>query len=158
MQDISATSWNALAGGSGPFLRHEFLAALEASDSVARSTGWQPYHVTVLDHDELIAAMPLYVKHHSYGEYVFDWSWADAYRRYGKPYYPKLLTAIPFTPSQGSRLLVKDAHLQSKVLPLLVDTIRGFTQQGEFSSWHLLFPHPDDADAFDLREYGRQSV
>jgi len=149
MQDISATSWNALAGGAGPFLRHEFLAALEASDSVARSTGWQPYHVTVHDHDELIAAMPLYVKHHSYGEYVFDWSWADAYRRYGKPYYPKLLTAIPFTPSQGSRLLVKDAQVQSKVLPLLVDTIRGYTQQGEFSSWHLLFPHPDDADGLD---------
>jgi uncharacterized protein len=113
IDDIPADRWNRLAGGN-PFLQHEFLAALEHSGSVGGVTGWQPAHLSCSDaQGQLLAAMPLYIKSHSYGEYVFDWAWADAYRRAGLAYYPKLLSAVPFSPVTGSRLLMaKDADPQ----------------------------------------------
>src|SRR4051812_20629558 len=94
LQQIDAAAWNALCADDYPFMRYEFLAALEQSGSVSADAGWQPQHVIVNDGDNIIAAMPLYLKFHSYGEYVFDWSWADAYKRYGFNYYPKLINAI----------------------------------------------------------------
>jgi predicted N-acyltransferase len=99
---ISADAWHNLVGTDYPFLRHEFLAALEESHSVGGQSGWQPMHLVVESDDgRLLAAMPLYLKNHSYGEYVFDWSWAEAYQNHGLDYYPKLLAAIPFTPATG---------------------------------------------------------
>jgi predicted N-acyltransferase len=140
LQTISAAHWNALCSDDYPFVCYEFLAALEQSGSVGKGTGWQPQHILVYDSDELIAAMPLYLKSHSYGEYIFDWSWADAYKRYGLPYYPKLINAIPFTPCSGSRLLLKDvAHLPT-LLPLLLNAIKDHAQAINASSWHCLFP------------------
>jgi len=111
INDVEAETWNALANPPGapfnPFLAHEFLAALEASKSVAPETGWAPMHLVLEDAGDIIAAAPLYVKSHSQGEYVFDHHWADAYERAGGRYYPKLLCAAPFTPVPGPRLLAK---------------------------------------------------
>src|SRR5690606_19108178 len=105
--EIGAEAWNALAGDRNPFLRHEFLRALELSGSVGGDTGWLPRHLVVEDVDGTpIGAVPLYVKAHSYGEYVFDHGWADAWERAGGRYYPKLLAAVPFTPVPGPRILV----------------------------------------------------
>ena len=103
ISDVDAGQWNTVAGRDYPFLRHEFLLALEASGSVNAARGWQPQHLLVEDGELLLAILPLYIKTHSYGEYVFDWSWAEAYQRHGLEYYPKLLSAIPFTPSTGPR-------------------------------------------------------
>jgi uncharacterized protein len=96
---IDAQRWNALVGGGQPCLRHEFLLALEESGCAAPRTGWEPEHLVIEDSaGELAAAMPLFRKSHSRGEFVFDFSWAGAYAQHGLRYYPKLLTAIPFTP------------------------------------------------------------
>ncbi|QLF94463.1 N-acetyltransferase [Pseudomonas sp. ABC1] len=104
--DLPAAAWDALPGATQPFLRHGFLSALEESGSVGAGSGWQARHRVLHDEQgELLAAMPLYLKQHSYGEYVFDWAWADACQRAGIAYYPKLLCAVPFTPVTGSRLL-----------------------------------------------------
>ena len=106
--DIDAEAWDACAGGDNPFLAHAFLKALEESRSVGQKTGWQPRHMIVEGSDgRVVAAAPMYLKSHSYGEYVFDHGWADAYERAGGSYYPKLLVAVPFTPVPGPRLLVR---------------------------------------------------
>jgi len=148
MQDIDAAQWNALVRGCSPFLRHEFLNALEISGSVTATTGWEPSHLTVQQNGRLIAAMPLYRKHHSYGEYVFDWSWADAYQRYGQAYYPKLLTAIPFTPSQSPRLLFGQGVDISDMVAGIVVAVQAYAEKTGASSWHILFP--DDQSAQQL--------
>ena len=102
--ELPRQQWNALVGSDYPFLRHEFLALLESTGCTDKESGWQPCHATLYRGERLIALMPLYLKNHSYGEYVFDWSWADAWRRHGLQYYPKLVTAVPFTPATGPRL------------------------------------------------------
>jgi len=117
------------------------LAALEDSKSCSRETGWQPYHASLWEDDLLIAAMPLYLKNHSYGEYVFDWAWADAYQRNNREYYPKLITCIPFTPASGPRIL--SAKPLEQVLPIFVEAIQGEALRLGCSSWHCLFPHSD---------------
>ena len=113
---IEPGAWNRLAGDE-PFLRHEFLHALHETGCASEATGWAPRYLAAFDDTEperLVGAMPLYVKSHSRGEYVFDWAWADAYERHGLEYYPKLLSAIPFTPVTGPRLLAEsDAVAQS---------------------------------------------
>lgn len=124
-----------------PFMRHEYLSALHDSGSAAADTGWQPQFLSVHDGDTLVAACPLYIKDHSYGEYVFDWAWADAYRRHGLDYYPKLLNAVPFTPVPGPRLLARDAASRA----VLLSGIQQLATQAGLSSAHLLFF--DDADS-----------
>src|SRR3990172_5299763 len=108
-EKIPASGWNALVDGSNPFLRHEFLSALESTGCVSAKTGWQPQHLIVHRDDsstgDIVGALPLYLKSHSYGEYVFDWAWANAYEQAGLRYYPKLVAGIPFTPVTGPRLL-----------------------------------------------------
>ncbi|MCP8686940.1 GNAT family N-acetyltransferase [Marinobacterium sedimentorum] len=141
--DISAIgpdTWNRLCGSDYPFLRYEFLAALEHSNSVSPQTGWQPLHIAVEQNGETIAVMPLYLKTHSYGEYVFDWSWADAYQRHGLDYYPKLVTAIPFTPAAGPR--IGSSQPTETLMPALLDAIRQLAERFGASSWHGLFVEP----------------
>jgi predicted N-acyltransferase len=143
--DVDATAWNgllALAGGS-PFLRHEYLVALHASGSAVRETGWAPQFVTLWREGELEAACPLYLKSHSYGEYVFDWAWANAYEQHGLRYYPKALTAVPFTPVPGPRLLARDAAARAA----LVRAVLAWCKQKKVSSWHVLFANDDDVAA-----------
>jgi uncharacterized protein len=141
--DIDAAQWDALLAGHSspsPFMRHAYLMALHASGSATPSTGWTPQFLTLHHGPMLIAACPLYRKAHSYGEYVFDWAWADAYQRHGLVYYPKLLGAVPFTPVPGPRLLARDAAAKTALLA----QIQQLAQREGLSSIHLLFLDPDD--------------
>jgi len=141
---VSADDWDRLAGSANPFVSHAFLAALESGGAVGGDSGWDPFHIIVRDgNGRLAAAMPLYVKHHSYGEYVFDHSWANAFERAGGRYYPKLLSAIPFTPVTGPRLLAQDASTALKCA--LADAVLALVQQYQISSAHINFVAPSDA-------------
>ncbi len=143
---IDAAQWNALVEArpsATPFMRHEYLLALHASASASPAAGWTPRFIAVFDGDTLVAACPLYLKDHSYGEYVFDWAWADAYRRHGLDYYPKLLGAVPFTPVPGARLLARDDASRD----LLLRALTTFAEQAGLSSAHLLFIDDADRDA-----------
>lgn len=140
---LPADAWDVLAGGV-PLLSHAFLSAFETSNSVGAGTGWQPCFLLLYDDAQLIGAMPLYVKYHSYGEYVFDWAWAEAYERNGLSYYPKLVSAIPFTPITSSRLLAN--HPDTKAL--IVNTLSQIMRQNKMSSAHVLFPDDDSAEWF----------
>jgi uncharacterized protein len=145
---IDPAAWNDLLGAQpecNPFMRHEYLAALHHSASAVDKTGWQPQFITIERGSELLAACALYLKAHSYGEYVFDWAWAEAYQRHGLAYYPKLLGAAPFTPVPGARLLARDDAARR----LLVDAIQAFAKQAKLSSAHVLFMSDDDRRAFD---------
>lgn len=125
-----------MLAGSQPFVRHEFLHALERTGCVGGRSGWLPQHLLLRRDGQLRAALPLYIKHHSYGEYVFDWAWADAYARHGLRYYPKLLTAIPFTPVTGARLLGGTAGERGQLIAAAIELAKGLGA----SSWHCLFP------------------
>ncbi len=140
IEQIPTRTWNVLAGQGSPFLKHEFLLALEASASVCAETGWQPHHLEVTREGKTVAVMPLYIKGHSYGEYVFDWSWADAYRQHGYQYYPKLLTAIPYTPSQAERLLVASSEDAEQMCAVIATQVVQEARRLGASSWHVLFP------------------
>ena len=131
--------WNALGGDRNPFLRHEFLLALERTGCVGAGTGWDPSYFTLEDESGLLAAVPAFIKSHSYGEFVFDFAWAQAYTRYGRRYYPKLTVAVPFTPATGPRLLVRaDANRKAVATRLLKD-IETFASSHSVSSVHALF-------------------
>ena len=108
--DIPAAEWDPIAGTSNPFVSHAFLRALEVGGATGGDSGWDPMHLVLRDAEgRLAAAMPHYLKHHSYGEYIFDHSWANAFTRAGGSYYPKMLSAVPFTPATGPRFLIGDA-------------------------------------------------
>jgi predicted N-acyltransferase len=140
MTQVDGADWNRLAGVAYPFLRHEFLLALEQSGSSCKQTGWYPAHLLVTDGEQLVAFMPMYLKQHSWGEYVFDQQWAQAYQQQHLDYYPKLLTAIPFTPCQGTRLVIQAAIDPLEVTQLLLTFIQQLAKQQGVSSWHCLFP------------------
>ncbi len=144
IDEVAATRWNALVGDDYPFLRHEFLAALEASGAVSTATGWTPRHLCLWRDEQLVGALPLYHKAHSRGEYVFDWGWADAWERAGGRYYPKALSAIPFTPAPGPRLLLAPG-IDSRAArrQLAADW-----ESGALSGWHLLFAEATEVDAW----------
>ncbi len=137
--ELSADAWNALVGDS-PFLQHAFLHALEATGCVGPDIGWEPVHLALFRNGQLEAAMPLYVKHHSWGEFVFDWAWADAYRRHGLAYYPKLVCCVPFSPVPGPRLLAGNDADRT----MLVQAALKLTHDLGFSSFHILFPTAPD--------------
>ena len=140
LADIDPEQWNRLAGGN-PFLRHEFLHALHETGCACEKTGWAPRYLVALDDTRLAGAMPLYVKSHSRGEYVFDWAWADAYERHGLEYYPKLLSAIPFTPVTGPRILAQSDEVAESLAASVLDVAR----DSNASSLHCLFPTPGQA-------------
>jgi predicted N-acyltransferase len=146
MRQVDCATWNHLAGVAYPFLRHEFLLALEQSGSICEQTGWVPAHLLVMENDALIAFMPLYLKQHSWGEYVFDHQWAQAYQQHGVEYYPKWLSAIPFTPCQGARIVVKEGIDLPDVMQVLLAFIQQLSVQSGISSWHCLFPGLQQAE------------
>ena len=153
MDAIPAAGWNRLAGAQ-PFLRHEFLAALEHSGCVSIATGWQPQHLTcIADSGDLIGALPLYLKNHSWGEYVFDWAWAEAYQRAGRRYYPKLVAAVPFTPVSGPRLLLQATDKSSPAPQALVQQAVELAKAHQASSVHCLFPAEDELESWKAREF-----
>ena len=140
---IDRQQWNALVMDNNPFIRYEFLAALEQHQCVGETFGWLPCHIAIYEDNLLIGAMPLYEKHNSYGEFVFDNAWAGAYRRHGMAYYPKLVSSIPYTPAQGQRLLAQPEQ-KEKVYGLLLETIKQLSQSMHSSGFHCLFPQDDE--------------
>ena len=144
LAEIGESAWRellALQGEENPFLSFAFLHALHESGCVSADTGWQARYLTLWQGDTLAAAMPLYVKSHSYGEYVFDWAWADAYQQHGLQYYPKLLSAIPFTPVTGPRLLARDTDARAA----LITQLQAQQSASGMSSCHILFAPEDQA-------------
>ena len=140
INSIPATQWDALTNAN-PTLRHAFLDSLHSSGCASGASGWLPQYLTLWEGEQLCGAMPLYVKSHSYGEYVFDWAWAEAYERHGLRYYPKLLCAVPFTPASGSRLLAHSAQHRQ----ILLQAALNAAKQSAVSSLHILFPHESEA-------------
>ena len=171
LADIPAKQWNAMLASNNPFMRHEFLFGLETTGCVSLESGWESAHIAVYqsadqsadqstdqstdqttDQKQLLAAMPCYIKSHSYGEYIFDWSWADAHQRHGLDYYPKLSNAVPFTPASGDRLLVsKDGRREELESALLGKAIELCDARG-LSSFHSLFV--DQRQAESLKKLG----
>jgi len=144
--DVSAADWDACAGGENPFVSHAFLHALESSGSVTSETGWLPQHLVAADEAGRVAAcMPIYLKNHSYGEYIFDWGWAEAFERAGGNYYPKLQSAVPFTPAMGPRLLVRP-DADEKYFDVLTAGMIQLARQHNVSSLHVTFPTKDQWD------------
>lgn len=168
IHDINTEEWDACAGcsrsDSNPFVRHAFFSALEDSGSVAAATGWQPQHLALESpNGAVLACAPLYLKDHSYGEYVFDWGWANAYERAGGQYYPKLQCSVPFTPATGPRLLVHEDCTETEVSALKRLLLAGMIELADrtnVSSLHITFPDEDDAammaDAGLLQRIGQQ--
>lgn len=145
LADIPAAQWNALVQNQNPFLRHEFLYTLERTGCVGERTGWYPHHLLCLDQQQrLLGAMPLYLKDNSFGEFVFDWGWADAYQRHGLDYYPKLVSAVPFTPASGQRLLLSTDGQNQDVARQLLEAAFSEADRLGCSSIHWLFPEPDN--------------
>lgn len=155
ISEIAESDWdNLLPSNANPFLKHAFLEALETTKCVGTNTGWQAAHLIIeANHTKLVGAMPMYLKQHSYGEFVFDWSWAQAYEQNGLKYYPKALVAIPFTPVQGPRLLVERNHGTREIQGLLLKNLKILVEQNDLSSAHILFPSPDEIDVLEEQEF-----
>ncbi|XP_020587997.1 uncharacterized protein LOC110029867 isoform X3 [Phalaenopsis equestris] len=147
ISDISSKEWDACAIDAAgpeklnPFLAHAFLSSLEESKCAVKETGWLPQHVVAQDEvNNILGVVPVYLKSHSYGEFVFDHSWADAYYRYGVRYYPKLQSCIPFTPVTGQRIMVRNAWYKDQVFGILVQALKDLTEKFQLSSLHVTFP------------------
>jgi predicted N-acyltransferase len=146
IQEVNPQAWDALVlalPDPSPFLQHAYLSAMQTSGSACQATGWTPHFLLLENADELIAACPLYLKDHSYGEYVFDWAWANAYQQHGLAYYPKALVAVPFTPVPGARLLAKNPAARTA----LIQELLSWCKDHQLSSLHLLFLSSTDAKA-----------
>ena len=142
-KNINQKEWNDLTK-SNPFLRLEFFQSLEASKSIGEGTGWHPFPAIVIDQGSLVGASPIFLKEHSYGEYVFDWSWAEAYQKYGKNYYPKIASCIPFTPATGPRIFGLDLSIKKNI----VVQIEELAYENKMSSSHILFCNESEQDIF----------
>jgi len=146
LAEISASAWNRLVPGGYPFLRHEFLTGLEEHGCLGDRTGWHPRHLLAFDDGALVGAVPLYLRTNSYGEFVFDWAWAAAYERHGIPYYPKLVSAVPFTPASGPRILIAPDEPDPELPRLLVRKVVAEAERLGISSVHWLFPNAEQAE------------
>jgi len=153
LRDIDAGAWNALLPDDNPFLDHAFLDGLERHGCIGARTGWQPHHLGLYDEDRLVAAAPLYLKGNSHGEFVFDWSWANAYAQHGLDYYPKLLCAVPYSPVTGPRLLAGRGEDADALRGVLVATMRGEAERLDLSSAHLNFSVDADAAVLDRSDW-----
>ena len=149
ISDIDPAAWDALDGAGSPFLRHAFLATLEQTGCVGAETGWYPSSLQLHDEQGLAAAAPAYLKSHSFGEFVFDFSWAQAYARHGLAYYPKLVLGVPFTPVSGPRLLVRPDLAAAATRTKLIALLREFAESRNLSSIHALFVDEADRSAFE---------
>ena len=161
IKEVSESNWDACAGCGNPFISHKFLSALEESESVCPNTGWLPQHIIYEDKfGKLLGVVPLYLKGHSYGEYVFDWGWADAFERAGGRYFPKLLSAIPFTPVTCPKLLVRSGEDVEKTSKILAKSLMKATTQHGVSSLHINFPNEQESQFLNelgfLRRYALQ--
>lgn len=146
VSQIDPAAWDRITGDDDPFVEHAFLAALEQSGCVGPGTGWLPRHIVLRDQGELVGALPLYLKEHSYGEYVFDFGWANAAARAGIRYYPKLVAMVPFTPATGKRFLIAPGAPEQEVVSKLLDGALAVLQQASASSIHLHFMNAREAE------------
>ncbi len=147
--EIAAGEWDACAGVDNPFVSHAFLSALEESGSASNETGWLPHHLSLENKaGDLIGAVPMYLKSHSFGEFVFDWGWAEAYERAGGRYYPKLQAAVPFTPITGPRLLVRAQDAKGAVAKTLIAGMVELATRLGISSLHVTFPPRKEWELF----------
>jgi len=147
--DIERDEWNALCDDGNPFLSYEFLYSLECTGCLGRHNGWYPRYFLLwqdTQSKQLVGAMPAYLKTNSYGEFVFDWAWAEAYERNNLPYYPKLVCSIPFTPCTGKRILVHPTLDRSTTIIMLANAARQFCHSEEYSSVHWLFVTETESD------------
>lgn len=150
---VDRQAWNRLVTTNNPFLKHEFLSALETHNCVSKESGWQPQHIVIYDNDkQLIGASPLYIKYHSHGEFVFDWSWAEAYQRNRLAYYPKLVSAIPYTPMTGQRLLISANANATEISQLLIQATIELANERHFSSAHWLFPTQEQKELLQQQQ------
>jgi predicted N-acyltransferase len=147
LASLDAREWNAVAGTSNPFVSHEFLSALERTGCVGARAGWEPHFILLRDAAGIAAAAPAWLKNQSYGEFVFDFSWAQAYARHGLAYYPKLVIAAPFTPATGPRLLVRPDLDRASVVPRLIAAVESCADAMELATTHVLFPPAEDRQA-----------
>lgn len=157
LHEIGADEWDECAGSDNPFLNHAFLVALENCGCVGSNTAWQPQHLAVYRGNKLVGAVPLYLKFDSYGEYVFDWAWAEAYQRAGMRYYPKLVVAVPFTPVTGKRLLVAPGEDFIEVAGLLINSALQHASKLKVSSLHWLFTSEQDTRLLEDRDHLRRT-
>ncbi|MGI9344783.1 MAG: GNAT family N-acetyltransferase [Gammaproteobacteria bacterium] len=146
--DIPESTWNELTRGAGPLLSHQFLRLLEETSVASSDQGWLPNHLALSHNQQILAVMPLYLKGNSWGEFVFDFSWADAWHQMGIPYYPKLLSAIPMTPVSGPRLCAGENKPIDQYAPVAADALRQFGKEYNLSGLHILFISPEEADAW----------
>lgn len=155
LNQLSRTEWDALVPADQPFLRYDFLNSLELTGCVSPKTGWEPHHFVVRDNDskELIGVAPAYIKHHSYGEYVFDWQWADAYKATGQPYYPKLLMAVPFTPVTGERFFCAQNVDVDAFIAAVMTVAQQSVEALALSSIHCLFPPEAQRDVMQDNQW-----
>ena len=144
LADVAPGDWNACVSDDDPFTEYAFLRALETSDSVGQRTGWYPQFVLVWSENVLVGAVPLYLKDNSYGEYIFDWAWAQGAQRARVAYYPKLVAAVPFTPATGNRLLTLPGVDRGAVVKALVEGIGAVASRHDVSSVHILFCQPSE--------------
>jgi len=158
LSEIPAAEWNAVAGDANPFLRHEFLYALERTGCTGGESGWTARHLAASDNvGRVIGVVPLYLKDHSYGEYVFDWAWANAYARAGQDYYPKLVAAVPFTPASGPRLLVAPTADRESAASTLIDAAFDLARADHVSSLHWLFTCDGDTQLLESSGFRRRT-
>ena len=148
LHEVSAEEWNFLAGQQFPFIQYEFLVALENNGAVGKEYGWITNFFLAYDNDKFVGALPVYIKFNSYGEFVFDWAWADAYQQNGLRYYPKLVTSVPYTPATGPRLLIQDKENFNEIADTLINAVLQFAQQSQVSSFHCLFTNKRDTQYF----------
>jgi predicted N-acyltransferase len=146
IEGVPSARWNELRLAGNPFVRHEFLAALENTGCVGGASGWNPQHIALEDEDGLCGAIPLYEKDHSWGEFVFDWSWARAYSQSGLPYYPKLVCMAPFSPVPSPKLLVHPDRNPALVRAALITALMQRAKTHRYSSAHVLFTTPEDTE------------
>ena len=148
IKNIDETTWNNLVDSDYPFMKHSFLLSLEESKCVGEGTGWYPFHLLVKEEEDVIALMPMYIKTDSHGEFIFDWSWADAFYRNGLDYYPKLVSAIPFTPASGPRLCVLDESKRTHISSLIKEGIEEISIELGISSAHILLPEKKELTSY----------
>ncbi len=157
INEIKREDWDLLNFSEYPFLKYEFLKALETSGCASIESGWTPFHLILKSHEETIGVMPLYIKDHSQGEFIFDWSWADAYYRNGLNYYPKLVSSIPFTPATGPRLLLKNPDMYQEAAQVIKKKLVGICNDHDLSSFHILLPSDEQKDKLYLKDFSIRS-
>lgn len=148
IKNIDETTWNNLVDSDYPFMQHSFLLSLEESKCVGEGTGWHTFHLVVKEEEDVIALMPMYIKTDSHGEFIFDWSWADAFYRNGLDYYPKLVSAIPFTPASGPRLCVLDESKRTHITSLIKEGLEEISIELGISSAHILLPEKKELTSY----------